>query len=114
MTIHASHRPRLVRAAPPEHLIALRVAGQASGILFLYRGGRILGKPDGDRFLAAPGIDVGFPWPVTSFAAPCIQWRFGMRHRIAHDGVDEGLVLFGVAGYANFRANIIAIRLGRR
>ena len=71
-------------------------------------------KPDGDRFFAAAGIDVGFAWPVTSFAASRIQWRFGMRHRIAHDRMDEVLVLFRVAGYANIRANIIAIRLGRR
>src|SRR5690242_20266296 len=51
VTVHASHRPRLVWATPPEHLITLGVAGQASRISFLDRSVGILGEADGDRIL---------------------------------------------------------------
>ena len=113
MTVHASHGARLVRAASPEHLIALRVAGQASGILFLHRGIGTLGEADWNRVLAAASIHVSFTRPVTRFAAPNIGRIPGMRHGIAHDSVNETLLLLLVASRTYFRANIVAIRLGR-
>ncbi len=73
MAVHAGHGPRLVRAAPPEHLIALGVAGQASRISFLDRGGGILGEADRDRIFAAARFHVGLAWSVASFAAELLQ-----------------------------------------
>ena len=114
MAVHAGHGPRLVRAAPPEHLIALGMAGQASRISFLDRRVGILGEADRNRVLAAPGLHVGLARSVTSFAAKLLQRSFGMRHGVAHDGVNKTLLLVGMAGHANLGADVIALGLGRR
>ena len=114
VAVNASHGPRLMWAAPPKHLIALGVAGQASRISFLHRSVGILGEADRNRILAAPCLHVSLTRSVTTLAPKLFQFGLGMCHGVAHDGVNEALLLVGMAGHANFFADVIAIGLGRR
>ncbi len=114
VAVHAGHSSRLVGTAAPEHLIALGVAGETGRIALFNRSGGILGEADGNRVLAAAGLHVGPAGSVTGFAAQLLLGSFGVGHGIAHDGVDETLLLVGVAGHAHLGADVIALGRGRR
>jgi len=101
-----------VGTAVPEHLIALGVAGEARRIALLDRGVGILGETHRDRIFAAPRLHVGFARSVTGFAAQLLQGGLGMRHGVAHDGVNEALFLVGMARHAYLGADVIALGLG--
>lgn len=73
MAVHAGHGSRLVRAASPEHLITLRVAGQASRVFLLDWVNGILGEADRDGILAAARVHVGSPRSVAGFAAARVR-----------------------------------------
>jgi len=49
---------------------------------------------------------------VTGFAAQLLQGGLGMRHGVAHDGVNEALFLVGMARHAYLGADVIALGLG--
>src|SRR6478672_3071469 len=106
MAVHASHRPRLVCAAGPEHLIAFSVAGQASRIPFLDWRSRILGEADRNCVFAATRVHVGFSRSVTGFAPKLLRGSLGVRHGVPHDRVDEALLLVSMASDAHFAAYV--------
>ena len=114
MTVHASHSPGLVGTAAPEHLIALVVAGEAGRIPLLDWGGGTFSETNGNCVLAAAGRHVGLARSMTRFAAKFLLATLGMRHGVAHDGVNEALLLVRMAGHTNFRADVIAVGLARK
>jgi hypothetical protein len=102
-----------MRAASPEHLITLGVAGQASRIPLLHRSVGILGEADRNRVLAAPRFHVSLARSVTTFTAKFLQGSLGMRHGVAHNSVNEALLLVGVASNAHLCADVVAVGLSR-
>ena len=108
MAVHAGHGPRLVRAAPPEHLIPLGVEERqaalrsSTGVVesFVKRTG-IVSLPPPASTWALPG-----PWQPSqpSFSSGVL----GVGHGIAHDGVNETLLLVGMAGHADLSADVVA------
>src|SRR5436309_1110232 len=107
MAIYASHRPRLVRAARPEHLIAFGMAGKAGCIPFFDWRGRIFGEADWNRVLTPTRVNVGLARSVTCLAAKLLGGSLGMRHGVPHDRMNEALLLVGMAGDAHLAAYVV-------
>ena len=114
VAIHASHGPRFVRAAPPEKLVSMGVALQASEVFLGYGVLGIFSKADRNCILGSASLDMHTTRAVTRFATVSLVGSVRMRHCFSHCRSVKTSALLLVTGDTGIATDVIAIGLGVR
>src|SRR5215469_7624549 len=106
VAVDAGDVPRFMRAAIPEHAIALRMARKASIVLLFHGIGR--GLLESNRNGRGPArFRVCSPRAMAGFASQLFQVSARVRKCMTHDCVLEMFALISMAGEARIHANVI-------
>jgi len=109
MAVYAGHPAGLVRAALPEHMATLPVAGEAGMVLPFRRFVGRLGEPHGKGLLGTARFHVCFAWPVAGFATELFIRGARLGKDFAHYRVFETIALIFVTDDTSVRTHILGL-----